>query len=124
MVASGPSYNAMATAAILAMKDRTGSSVMAITKWVQTEYPNLAFKKHLLGAALKKGAASGAFVKVKASYKVSMNEKKKIAAAAKPKKAKAKKVVKKKATKKKATKKKPATKKKKATKKKASSKKK
>ena len=36
--------------------------------------------------------ASGAFVKVKASYKVSMDEKKKIAAAAKPKKAKAKKV--------------------------------
>ena len=92
MVASGPSYNAMATSAILAMKDRTGSSVMAITKWVQTEYPNLAFKKHLLGAALKKGAASGAFVKAKASYKVSMDEKKKIAAAAKPKKAKAKKV--------------------------------
>ena len=80
MPASGPSYNAMATSAILAMKDRTGSSVMAITKWVQTEYPNLAFKKHLLGAALKKGAASGAFVKVKASYKVSMDEKKKIAA--------------------------------------------
>merc|ERR1712166_1464472 len=107
----------------------------AITKWVQTEYPNLAFKKHLLGAALKKGAASGAFVKVKASYKVSMDEKKKIAAAAKPKKVVKKKATKKKATKKKAapkkkatkkkaTKKKPATKKKKATKKKASSKKK
>ena len=34
--ASGPSYNAMATAAILAMQERTGSSVMAITKWVMT----------------------------------------------------------------------------------------
>ena len=84
MPASGPSYNAMATSAILAMKDRTGSSVMAITKWVQTEYPNLAFKEHLLDAALSKGAASGALIKVGASYMVSMAEKKKIAAAARP----------------------------------------
>ena len=86
--AKGPSYNAMATAAIVSMKDRTGSSNMAIAKWVQSEYPKLAFKKHLLNSALKKGVASGAFVKVKASFKVSADEKKRIAQAAKPKKKK------------------------------------
>ena len=89
---SGPSYSYLATAAILAMDGTIlttdgivpgCSSVMSIMKWIQTEYPypRIVFKKHLLGAALKKGAASGAFVKVKASYKVSAAEKERIAAA-------------------------------------------
>jgi len=109
--------------AILALKDRTGSSVPAITKWIETEKKAPVPAKHVMKAALKKGVADGTLVQVKNSYKVSAEAKK----AMKPKKPKKKAAPKKKkaapkkkktAAKKKTTKKKAAPKKKTAPKKK------
>merc|ERR1712032_1290303 len=118
------SYKAGIIAAITELKDRTGSSSIAIKKHMQANLPK--DKKWLNGMflnALKKAVADGDLTKVKGSYKLSAAYKAKAAAAAKPKKPKAPK--KKKATKKKtAPKKRAAPKKKKATKKKKTTKKK
>merc|ERR1712085_112782 len=130
------SYKAGIITAITELKDRTGSSSIAIKKHMQANLPK--DKKWLNGMflnALKKAVAYGDLTQIKASYKLSPDYKKKAAAALKPKKPKAPKKKaapkKKKATKKKtapkkkaATKKKTATKKKVATKKKTSTKKK
>ncbi len=65
-------YQTMIVAAITALKDRTGSSVPAINKYIGAN-----FKKDLstgwektVAQVLKRFAASGKVVKVKASYKV------------------------------------------------------
>merc|ERR1712194_687597 len=118
------SYKAGIIAAITELKDRTGSSSIAIKKRMQANLPK--DKKWLNGMflnALKKAVADGDLTQTKASYKLSPDYKKKAAAALKPKKPKA---PKKKAApkKKKATKKKTAPKKKAAPKKKTSTKKK
>ena len=108
------SYKAGIITAITGLKDRTGSSSIAIKKAMQATLP--ADKKWLnamfLGA-LKKMVADGILVKVKDSYKISADYKKK---ASKPKKAAPKKKT--------APKKKAAPKKKTAPKKKAAPKKK
>jgi len=79
--------------AILALKDRTGSSPQAIKKWLAANgKPEIA--SHFFLKALKTGVEKGNLVKVKGSYKLSA------AAKAPPKKPK-KKVVKKKVVKKK-----------------------
>lgn len=110
------------TEAILALKDRTGSSVIAINKWIESE-KKAPIKKHVMKAALKNGVEKGILTQVKNSYKVSPEAKKvaKKKEAPKPKKATStstKKAPKKaSAAKKKPIKKKPATStKKKATK--------
>ncbi|KAG8470102.1 hypothetical protein KFE25_008523 [Diacronema lutheri] len=72
---SGPKYGEMAKEAILAMKGRGGSSLPAIKKWLKEHYPN-ATNEPALKQALKHAVTSGAFVKVKASYKVSADAKK------------------------------------------------
>ena len=109
----GPKYGEICKAAIMALKDRTGSSMLAITKYIAANYP-AAKNTVALKAGVKKGST---FLKVKASFKVSAEAKK-----PPPKK---KVVTKKKpaAKKKTATKKKPAAKKKTATKKKPAAKK-
>merc|ERR1739841_80777 len=84
--------------AIKDLKDRTGSSTVAIAQWVESKYTLPDTFKKSLSTALKKMTEDGKLVKVKASYKLGA------ALKAAPKK----KVVKKKpAT---ATKKKPAAK--------------
>ena len=88
------SYSDLATEAILALKDRTGSSLQAIKKYLNVA-PD---KNRFLNAGLAAGVKSGVLVKNKGSYKVAQAAKK-----AAPKK-------------KKVAKKKPAAKKKKATK--------
>ena len=100
----GPKYGEICKAAIMALKDRTGSSMLAITKYIAANYP-AAKNTVAIKAALKAGVKKGTFLKVKASFKVSAEAKK-----PPPKK----KVV---------TKKKPAAKKKTATKKKPAAKK-
>ena len=66
------SYKAGIVKAISELKDRTGSSSIAIKKHMQANLPadkkwmNAAFLK-----ALKDGVEAGDFVKVKASYKLS-----------------------------------------------------
>jgi len=114
------SYKAGIIAAITELKDRTGSSSIAIKKHMQADLP--ADKKWLNGMflkALKKAVVDGDLVQVKNSYKLSADTKKGAKAASKPKKVAA---PKKKATpeKKAAPKKKTAPKKKAAPKKKTS----
>ena len=108
------SYKAGIIKAIEELKDRGGSSMIAIKKHMQKNLP--AGKKWMnttFLSALKAGVAAEEFVKIKNSYKLSVDFKKKQADALKPKKPKA-------APKKKAVpKKKAAPKKKTAPKKKA-----
>lgn len=87
---SHPPYFEMIQDAIVTLKDRTGSSQYAITKFNEEKQKNLPpnFKKILL-VQLRKLVASGKLVKVKASYKLSPGPsapaKKKPALATKPK---------------------------------------
>ncbi|GKC71977.1 histone H1-like protein, partial [Tanacetum coccineum] len=66
-----PPYFEMIKEAIVSLKERTGSSQYAITKFVEENQKNLPanFKKVLL-TQLKKLVAGGKLVKVKASYKL------------------------------------------------------
>ena len=62
--------------AIAALKERTGSSPQAIKAHIVANHPSIKFAQHLLRAALKKGAETGKFIKVKASFKLGAEEKK------------------------------------------------
>ncbi|GJS73667.1 histone H1-like protein [Tanacetum coccineum] len=66
-----PPYFEMIKEAIVSLKERTGSSQYAITKFIEEKQKNLPanFKKVLL-TQLKKLVAGGKLVKVKASYKL------------------------------------------------------
>ncbi|BFG37175.1 hypothetical protein CerSpe_234490 [Prunus speciosa] len=68
---SHPPFVEMITEAIVALKERTGSSQYAITKFVEEKNKNLpqTFRKLLL-YNLKKLVASGKLVKVKNSFKL------------------------------------------------------
>merc|ERR1712238_640578 len=83
---------------LLDMKDRNGSSLIKIKKWVATNEKK-EIKKHVMSAAHKKGATDGSLIKIKASYKLAPDAKKAMTA-------KTKKAVKKASSKKKTTKKK------------------
>mmetsp|Transcript_9208 Transcript_9208/g.17238 ORF Transcript_9208/g.17238 Transcript_9208/m.17238 type:complete len:147 (-) Transcript_9208:167-607(-) len=126
------SYKAGIVKAIDELKDRSGSSMIAIKKHMQANLPkDKKWMNSTFLTALKSGVASGDFVQVKNSYKLSPEFKKKRIAAEKkasaPKKKAApkKKVVPKKkktAAKKKVAPKKTSTKKKTAPKKKTTKK--
>ena len=109
-------------AAILALKDRNGSSVPAIAKYLAANYKLPDNFKKILSTQLKNLVKSEKLVKVKASYKLgealkkAPKKPKKKVVKKKPKKKPAKKKPKKKPAKKK-PKKKPAKKPKKAAKK-------
>ena len=92
---SKKSYIDMAQEAIIALKDRTGSSQIAIQKYILSQNPNVDLKKlkQHLNRSLKTGVANKRFIKIKASYKLHPNAKKK--PKAKPK-SKAKAAIKKK----------------------------
>lgn len=96
-----PPYADMIKEAIASLKERTGSSQYAITKFIEDKQKDLSpfFKKHI-SLQLKKLVASGTLTKVKSSFKLSAPvkttpvvvkkaevEKKKKAVVAKPKKA-------------------------------------
>ena len=116
-----PKYEDMVKAAILALKDKKGSSVPAIAKYLAANFKLPANFKKILSTQLKNLVKAGKLLKIKASYKLGdalkkapKKPKKKAAkkpkkkAAKKPKKAKkaaAKKAVKKPKKAKKATKK-------------------
>ena len=85
-----PPYVAMVTAAIKGLKDRTGSSLPAIGKFIGATYKVPAGFEKTLSQQLKRLAAAGKLVRVKASYKLGEALK----AAPKPKKVLKKKVVK------------------------------
>ena len=66
-----PPYVTMVAAAIKALKERTGSSSKAIGKYIGTNYKVPAGFEKTLSQQLKRLAASGKLVKVKASFKLS-----------------------------------------------------
>merc|ERR1711934_447970 len=102
-----PTYEVMIKEAIVALKDRTGSSTIAIKKYMEANYKLSETFGTALSKALKRFVESGKLIKVKASYKLGGL-----------KTAPKKKVVKKKTV----VKKKPATKKKTVAKKKVAKK--
>ena len=113
--AEHPPYIDMIKAAIVALKERNGSSRQAIEKYIKANYKVGEVGSHLK-MALKRGAASGKLLHTKGvgasgSFKVAKEEKKEKKPAKKPKKPAAKKVAKKPAAKKPAAKKAAAKKK-------------
>ena len=101
--AAHPKYEEMVKAAILALKDRNGSSVPAIAKYLAANYKLPDNFKKILSTQLKNLVKSGKLLKVKASYKLGEALKKapkKPKKKAAPKKKKAAKKPKKKAVKK------------------------
>lgn len=59
----------MVTEAILALKERNGSSVQAIKKHIVGNHRDLTFAPHQLRSALKKGTESGKYIKVSQSLR-------------------------------------------------------
>ncbi|KAI3989107.1 hypothetical protein MKX01_033143 [Papaver californicum] len=83
--ASHPTYFQMIKEAILALKERSGSSPIAIAKYMEDKHSKILpenFKK-LLAVQLKKCVASEKLIKVKASFKLSDASKKEVKAAPK-----------------------------------------
>merc|ERR1712012_768094 len=99
--AAHPPSSVMVKAAIKALKERNGSSLAAIKKYIAANYKVDVVKiKHFITKALKKGVDAKTIIKVKASYKLAKEEKKPKAKKPKAKKPKAKKPAKKAAAKK------------------------
>ncbi|EEH59373.1 histone H1 linker protein [Micromonas pusilla CCMP1545] len=91
-----PKYEDMVKAAILALKDKKGSSVPAIAKYLAANFKLPANFKKILSTQLKNLVKAGKLLKIKASYKLGDALKKapkkpKKKAAKKPKKKAAKK---------------------------------
>ena len=70
-----PTYLEMTHEAIVALKDRTGSSAPAISKWIlannehaKSTPPNMF--KNRLNLSIKQGVKDGRFTKIKGSYKI------------------------------------------------------
>nr|CCP19645.1 histone H1 subtype 7 [Vavilovia formosa] len=68
---SHPTFAEMITEAITSLKERTGSSQYAITKFIEEKHKDLppTYRKLVL-LQLKKSVAFGKFVKVKSSFKL------------------------------------------------------
>merc|ERR1711997_748199 len=87
-----PPTSAMIAAAIRALKERNGSSLAAIKKYIAATYKVDVVKlAPFIRKALKKGVESKKIIKVKASFKLAKEEKKPKAKKPKAKKPKAKK---------------------------------
>jgi len=65
-------YTEVITNAIIALKDRTGSSQQAIQKWIVTNYPCMdpVKLKKRMNFTMKNGVKSKRFVKIKSSFKI------------------------------------------------------
>merc|ERR1712194_742827 len=97
------SYKAGIIEAIEELKERSGSSSIAVKKYMQAKLPkDKKWKNGMFLMALKNGVASGDFVQIKNSYKLSPDFKKNKAKASSASKKKV--ATKKKATTKKSTK--------------------
>merc|ERR1712138_120154 len=68
----GPSYKDQIKACILALKERSGSSLPALKKFLNASPSQYRF----INAALRSGVASGFFIKNKGKYKLSAEAKK------------------------------------------------
>ena len=109
MPTTGPNYKSLITAAIVALAERTGSSQVAIEKFIMANYPELSYKRFVLRTTLKRNVESGYLTQVKASYKLSAATKDALKKAAKKAEKAAKAATTKKAAPKKAAPKKKAT---------------
>jgi hypothetical protein len=110
--ASHPATSLMVNEAIGSLKERTGSSLIAIKKYIATTYKVDPVKQgHFIRKALKSGVDKKTLVQVKGSYKLAKVEKATVKKAIKPKKAAGSKTPKKSAKPKKAVKPKTAVKK-------------
>jgi len=103
-VAEHPTYAAMVAAALVALKDRKGSSKQAIEKFICANYKVGPKYNGPLKMALKKGVETGTLVQTKGkgasgSFKIAKVEKEPVAKKAPVKKPAAKKVTEKKAAK-------------------------
>merc|ERR1712190_10954 len=65
-----PTYEVMIKEAIVALKDRTGSSTIAIKKYMEAKYKLSETFGTALSKALKRCVESGKLIKVKESYKL------------------------------------------------------
>ncbi|RLN72222.1 hypothetical protein BBJ28_00000541 [Nothophytophthora sp. Chile5] len=72
---AGPGYYDLIKEAVLALKERTGSSRHAIDKFVAAK-KGASYSKSRLNIALKRGVESGKLVPVKGSFKLAADEKK------------------------------------------------
>mmetsp|Transcript_14832 Transcript_14832/g.32885 ORF Transcript_14832/g.32885 Transcript_14832/m.32885 type:complete len:221 (+) Transcript_14832:101-763(+) len=84
------SYKAKIVTAIQDLKDRTGSSAIAIKKHIMHANPEMNWMNSVFLTTLKKSVADKDFIQIKGSYKLSPEYKKKLADALKPKKPKKK----------------------------------
>jgi len=67
----------MVTAGLTVMVDEPeGVSLVKLTKWIQSEYPECDLKPKLVSAALKKGITAGKFYKIKASFALMLSDEK------------------------------------------------
>ncbi|KAG4908527.1 hypothetical protein JHK84_057074 [Glycine max] len=84
---SHPTFAVMIAEAIASLKERTGSSQYAITKFIEGKHKELppTYKKLVL-VHLKKSVAAGKLVKVKNSFKLAPTKSAPVKAAAAPKK--------------------------------------
>lgn len=64
-----PTYSVMSAEAVKALKERSGSSLPALTKYITTTY-SIDVNKHALNKALRDSVSDGKLIKVKASYKL------------------------------------------------------
>lgn len=64
-----PTYSVMTAEAVKALKERSGSSLPALTKYITTTY-SIDVNKHALNKALRDSVSDGKLIKVKASYKL------------------------------------------------------
>ena len=83
--ASHPPYFEMIKEALLALKEKSGSSPYAIAKYMEEKHKAVLpanFRK-TLGLQIKNSASKGKLIKIKASYKLSELEKKNTTTAAK-----------------------------------------
>lgn len=71
------SYYGMAREALLSLKDRKGSSQIAIEKWIIDNFPECNFQRHCLRKCLKTHTDNGRLLRVKNSWKLTPEEKKK-----------------------------------------------
>lgn len=89
MASKNPAFIDMIKTAITELKERGGSSLPAIKKYLsannEVDFTKGSDKSHLL-RALKNGSEKGTLIKVKASYKVAKEAKKKKPVAKKKKK--------------------------------------
>ena len=73
-----PTYIEMVHDAIVTLKDRTGSSMVAINKWIMANHEHVKsltpakFKNHVSGE-IKKGVKDGRYIKVKSSFKINVS---------------------------------------------------